>query len=68
LLKADKNNCRIAASLIGSFYLHGKYGVKKDVNETIYWHRKAFFENEDTLFFTPIVNINRILYFSRNIF
>jgi hypothetical protein len=22
LLKADKNNCRIAASLIGSFYLH----------------------------------------------
>ncbi|VVM24658.1 hypothetical protein BSPWISOXPB_2006 [uncultured Gammaproteobacteria bacterium] len=47
LLKADKNNCRIAASLIGNFYLHGKYGVKKDVNETIYWHRKAFFENED---------------------
>jgi hypothetical protein len=89
---------------------------------TIYWHRKAFFENEDidagldlaifyknlatknkdnalhkkqnnplnyqiifycsyqirlhtkehyifsTLFFTPIVSINRILYFSRNIF
>jgi hypothetical protein len=27
--------------------VHGKYGVKKDVNETIYWHRKAFFENED---------------------
>jgi hypothetical protein len=50
LLKADKNNCRIAASLIGSFYLHGKYGVKKDVNEAIYWHRKAFFENEDIRF------------------
>ncbi|VVH61029.1 hypothetical protein BAZOLSSOX_1894, partial [uncultured Gammaproteobacteria bacterium] len=38
---------RIAASLIGRLYLNGKYGVKKDVNETIYWYRKAFFENED---------------------
>ena len=46
-LEADKNNCRIAASLIGHLYLNGKYGVKKDVNETIYWYRKAFFENED---------------------
>ncbi|VVH60679.1 hypothetical protein BAZOLSSOX_1820, partial [uncultured Gammaproteobacteria bacterium] len=33
-LEADKNNCRIAASLIGRLYLNGKYGVKKDVNET----------------------------------
>ncbi|CAC9507535.1 hypothetical protein [uncultured Gammaproteobacteria bacterium] len=47
LLEADKSNFRIAASLIGHLYLNGKYGVKKDVNETIYWHRKAFFENED---------------------
>ncbi|CAB5497738.1 hypothetical protein AZO1586I_2364 [Bathymodiolus thermophilus thioautotrophic gill symbiont] len=47
LLEADKNNCRIAASFIGNLYLNGKYAVKKDVNETIYWHRKAFFENED---------------------
>jgi TPR repeat protein len=37
----------VAIFCIGSFYLHGKYGVKKDVNEAIYWHRKAFFENED---------------------
>ncbi|CAC9573379.1 hypothetical protein [uncultured Gammaproteobacteria bacterium] len=47
LLEADKSNFRIAASLIGHLYLNGKYGVKKDVNETIYWYRKAFFENED---------------------
>jgi TPR repeat protein len=49
LLEADKSNFRIAASLIGHLYLNGKYGVKKDVNETIYWYRKAFFENEDIL-------------------
>ncbi|SGZ94530.1 hypothetical protein BTHERMOSOX_935 [Bathymodiolus thermophilus thioautotrophic gill symbiont] len=47
LLKADKNNCRIAASFIGNFYLNGKYSVKKDANKAIYWHRRAFFENGD---------------------
>jgi hypothetical protein len=29
LLKADKNNCRIAASLIGSFYLHDLVNIIK---------------------------------------